>query len=295
MFNQLSSLMKATLYYGIVLGLILLLVLLGQGLGESILAFAMFTPLAAVLLMQFVVTRDGSTRAGWQILGLHRLGLRTWGFAILAPFVVLFCTYAIAWGTGIGRLDQAALNGAFALDGPVSILRIVFLILLGVVISTFLALAEEIGWRGYLLPQLLPLGQTRALLLSGLLQGIWHLPLILLTPFYHPEGNPWIVSVLFVLTISVAGVFYGYLRLTSKSVWPAALAHGAFNSFWKTFTAITVAVTSADVLEYWAGESGVITLVEVALLGVWLIYRLNRKPGAVQMTDKLVGQPLAQK
>ena len=295
MFNQLSSLMKATLFYSIALGLILLLVLLGQGLGESILALVMFTPLSAVLLMQFVVTRDGTTRAGWQILGLHRLGLRTWGFAILAPFVVLFCTYAIAWGTGIGRLDQTALNGAFALDGPVSILRIVFLILLGVVISTFLALAEEIGWRGYLLPQLLPLGQTRALLLSGLLQGIWHLPLILLTPFYHPEGNRWIVSLLFVLTISVAGVFFGYLRLTSNSVWPAALAHGAFNSFWSTFTGITIAVTSAEVLEYWAGESGVITLVEVALLGAWLIYRLNRKPGAVQMTDKLVGQPLAQK
>jgi len=95
--------------------------------------------------------------------------------------------------------------------------------------------------------------------------------------------------------MTVSGVFFGYLRLTSKSVWPAALAHGAFNSFWSTFAALTIAVTSAEVLEYWAGESGVITLVEVALLGAWLIYRLNRKPGAVQRTDKLVGQPLAQK
>ena len=295
MFNQLSSLMKATLFYSITLGLILLLVLLGKGLGEAVVPLAMYTPLAAVLLMQFVITRDGITRAGWQILGVHRLGLRTWGFAILAPFVVLFCTYAIAWGTGIGRLDQSALMGALALDGPLSILRIVFLLLLGVAFGTLRALAEEIGWRGYLLPQLLPLGQTRALLLSGMLQGIWHLPLILLTPFYHPDGNRWIVSLLFVLTISVAGVFFGYLRLTSKSIWPGALAHSAFNSFWSTFAAITIAVTSADVLEYWAGESGVITLVEVALLGAWLIYRLNRKAGAVQMTDKLVAQPLAQK
>lgn len=30
--------------------------------------------------------------------------------------------------------------------------------------STGIALAEEIGWRGYLLPHLLPLGHTRALL-----------------------------------------------------------------------------------------------------------------------------------
>jgi hypothetical protein len=46
------------------------------------------------LLMQFVVTRDGTTRAGWQILGLHRLGLRTWGFAILARQKAATCLHA---------------------------------------------------------------------------------------------------------------------------------------------------------------------------------------------------------
>ncbi len=295
MFNQLSSLMKAALFYGLAFGLILLLALLGQGLGEVILVIAMFTPLAAILIMQFVVTRDGTTRAGWQILGLHQLGLRMWGVAILAPFLVMLCTYGIAWGTGIGRLDLVALNRVIALDGPLNILRTMFNILLGLVMSTGIALAEEIGWRGYLLPHLLPLGRTRALLLSGLLQGIWHLPILLLTPFYHEGGNRWTVTVLFLLTLTVAGVFYGYLRLTSKSVWPAALAHGSFNMWWATFTAITVAVTSPDVLEYWAGESGMITLVETALVAVWLIYRLNRQPGAEPMTDKLVGQPLAPK
>jgi hypothetical protein len=35
-------------------------------------------------------------------------------------------------------------------------------------------------------------------------------------------------------------------------------------------------------LEYWAGESGVITLVEVALVAAWLIYRLHRQPGVEQ-------------
>jgi membrane protease YdiL (CAAX protease family) len=269
--------MKATLFYGFAFGLILLLALLGQGLGGAIAPIVMFTPLAAVLLMQLVVTHDGTTRAGWHTLGLHRLGLRTWGFAILAPFLLMLCTYGIAWGTGIGRLDLVALNRVFALDGPLSILRTMFNILIGLVMSTGIALAEEIGWRGYLLPHLLPLGRTRALLLSGLLQGIWHLPIILLTTFYHEGGNRWIVTVLFLMTLTVAGVFYGYLRLTSQSIWPAALAHGSFNMWWATFTAITVAVTSPDVLEYWAGESGVITLVETALVAGWLIYRLQRQ------------------
>jgi len=282
MFNQLSSLMKAALFYGIAFALILLMVLLGQGLGGSVVALAPITALAAVLLMQFVVTHDGTTRAGWRILGLHQLGLRTWGLAILLPFLVMLCTYGIAWSTGIGRLDQTALNRVFTLDGLMGILNIL-------VFSTIIGLLEEIGWRGYLLPHLLPLGRTRALLLSGLLHGIWHLPLILLTPYYPA------VVVLFLLTFTGAGVFYGYLRLTSNSIWPVALAHSAFNMFWTVFSAITVAVTSADVLEYWAGESGVITLVVIVLVAAWLIYRLNRQPGAVPMTDKLVGQPLAPK
>ena len=278
MFKQLSSFMKAALYYGIALSLILLLALMGQGLGETVLAIAMFTPLAAVLLMQFVVTRDGTTRDGWQILGLHRLGLRTWGLAIVAPFLVMLCTYGITWSTGIGRIDQTALDGVIALAGPLGIVLTLFNILRGLILSMFLALAEEIGWRGYLLPHLLPRGRTGALLLSGLLQGIWHLPIILLTPFYHGSGDRWTVTVLFLLTLTAAGVFYGYLRLTTDSVWPAALAHGAFNMFWTTFTSVTIAVGSADVLEYWAGESGVITLVEVALVAAWLIYRLQRQP-----------------
>jgi membrane protease YdiL (CAAX protease family) len=280
MLNQLSSLMKATIFYGLALSFILLVALLGQGLGETILAIAMLTPLAAVLLMHFVVTHDGTTRDGWRVLGLHHLGLRTWGFATLAPFLVMLGTYGIVWATGIGRLDQAMLNAVIGLGGSGGILRAVFNILLGLTGSVILGLGEEIGWRGYLLPHLLPLGRTRALLLSGLLQGIWHLPLLLWTPFYHQGGDRLTVVILFLLTLTVGGVFYGYLRLTSKSVWPAALAHGAFNMFWTIFTSITIAVTSADVLEYWAGESGVITLVLVVLIAGWLIYRLQRQPSS---------------
>ena len=139
--------------------------------------------------------------------------------------------------------------------------------------TTILALGEEIGFRGYLLPHLLKLGRTRALLLSGLLHGVWHLPLLLLTPFYHGDGNRWLIGPLFLLTLSAAGVFYGYLRLTSESIWPTALAHGAFNAFWNRFSLLTVAVGSPLVLEYLAGESGLFTLIGVVALAAWLLAR----------------------
>src|SRR5215212_2686743 len=228
MFKQLSSLMKASLFYLIAFGLAVLVAALAPWLGD-VSFLSMFTPMTAVLLMLFVVTREGYTRAGWQTLGLHRLGWRSWALAVLGPLLVLSCTYGLVWSTGIGLF-------VLPVDiGPLALLPLNLLI--GMLINTVLGgLGEEMGWRGYLLPNLLGLGNTRALLVSGLLHGIWHLPLMLMTPFYHGSGNRLIVVVLFLLTMTAAGVFYGYLRLKSASVWPAALAHSAFNTFWATFT-----------------------------------------------------------
>jgi membrane protease YdiL (CAAX protease family) len=106
--------------------------------------------------------------------------------------------------------------------------------------------------------------------------SVWHLPVMLLTPFYHSLGNRFIVVPLFLLSITTAGVFYGYLRLTSNSVWPAAIAHRAVNTFWDQFSTLTVPV-SPLALEYLAGESGVFTLIGIILIAGWLLYRLNQK------------------
>ena len=39
-------------------------------------------------------------------------------------------------------------------------------------------MGEELGWRGFLLPKLLPIGQWKAILVSGLIWGFWHAPVI---------------------------------------------------------------------------------------------------------------------
>lgn len=286
MFKRLNSLTKAPLFYLITFTLAVLLAIWGEGLGPSIMVVTMFTPMVAVLLMLLVVTRDGYTRTGWQALGLHRLGWQRWGLAVLGPLLVLSCTYAIVWSTGIGRLQWAALGETVALGGLISLL-------LNLIIDMILALGEESGWRGYLLPHLLPLGRTRALLLSGFVHGLWHLPVMLLTPFYHESGNRLLVAALFVLSTTCGGVFFGYLRLKSASVWPAVLAHGVFNRLWGIFTAITVAASSPVLLEYLAGESGVITLIGIALMAGWLLYRWQQAPPTAQAADILASKSLA--
>lgn len=284
MFTQVSSFTKAGLYYLIAIVLAWLVASFGQELGERSALLTMFTPLLAVLLMLLVVTRDGYTRAGWGMLGLHHMGWRSWGLAVMGPLLVMGCTYAIVWRIGIGRLDLAQYPGTidFLLNLVISL-----------IVTTLFAAAEEIGWRGYLLPHLLPLGRMQAMLISGLLHGLWHLPLMLLTPFYHAGGNRLLVTTLFLLTLTVAGVLYGYLRLTSGSIWPAALAHGALNTFWYQFSAVTVAVSYPLLLEYLAGESGLLSLLGATLLAGWLLYRWQRQPGLGQPTAMLADVPRA--
>jgi membrane protease YdiL (CAAX protease family) len=274
MFTQLTTSTKAFLFFGIAFGLTLTVSLLSPLLGEATPIVHMFTPLLSALLLLLVVTRDGYTKAGWVALGLHRAGLRAWGLALLMPFLILGFGYSVIWLTGIASFAMPA-------DGvPVTL---PLLLVVGIVSSSVVGFGEEVGFRGYLLPQLTALGRGRALLLSGLLHAIWHLPILVLTPYYHDAGNLLIVVPLFLATLTLAGVFYGELRLTTDSVWPATLAHGAFNTFWNTFTMFTV-TTSPLALEYLAGETGVLPLTATAVVAGWVLYRLSRPTRSVRAT-----------
>jgi membrane protease YdiL (CAAX protease family) len=228
----------------------------------------MFTPLIAVLAMFFIVTRDGFSKAAWLSLGLHRLGFRSWGLALLAPLALLVFAYGL--GLALGIIDWTTPGSGFIANyPPATIALVIGMTLLG-------SFGEEIGWRGYFLPRLLSLGRTRALLISGLFHGLFHLPFILLTPFYHGQGNRWIVVPLFLLALTAAGVFYGYLRLTSQSVWPAAIAHTSLNITVEQLTTVTIAA-SPLAMEYLLGESGLLTLIGIIAVAGWLLYRLSRR------------------
>lgn len=90
-----------------------------------------------------------------------------------------------------------------------------------------LGLGEEMGWRGFLLPQLLPYGCRLALVAVGLIWWAWHLPL----SFLQPEPPDIAAS----LVTGVAGaILYGailaWLRYASGSIFPVALAHVAYNN-----------------------------------------------------------------
>ena len=266
MFTQLADSSKAVLFYTLAFTLTFAVSLLSPLLGDMTVLLHMFTPALAVLLMLLVITRDGYTRAGWAALGLGRSGRRWWWLALTAPLVLVGAVYAIVWSAGVARpfMPDGYTPSGLLVEAGVSL-----------VVASVMALGEELGFRAYLLPRVAQLGTGRALLLTGLLHGLWHFPLMLLTPVYPIHGSWLVVGPIILLTLTLAGVFYGYLRLVSTSVWPSTLAHGAINTALDIFTTVTLAA-SPIALEYLAGETGVLTLIGTALLAGVILRQLRR-------------------
>jgi uncharacterized protein len=270
LFTKLSDTSQAAIYSVLVLlmatavALLIRLLELAPNLGMWILWSC--TPTVAALIMLLVVTREGYSWEGWKVLGLHRLGLSVWWIAFGLTLLITIAASAVVWATPLASFIVPE-------DGIIDSL-INLLIQVGILMLTF-SLAEEIGIRGYLLPKLLSLGRRRALALSGLVFGTWHMPLILLTPFF-PVGNKLISLPVFYATVVAASFVYGYLRLYTGSVWPASLAHAVHNAAWDTMGAFTLTSYPVLVNKYLVGDFGVLILVGAVVGAIWLNRRLMR-------------------
>src|ERR687897_2659101 len=270
MFTKLTDTNKAAIFSVLVLcmsvGAALLIRFLELPQGYVMFTIWSFTPTVAVLIMLLVVTREGYTREGWKSLGLHRLGLNVWWIAFGGTLLITVAASAVVWAT---PLASFVVPEGGILDSLINLL-----IQVAILMFTF-SLAEEIGMRGYLLPKLLPLGRTGALALSGLVFATWHMPLILLTPFF-PIGNELISVPLFYATVVAATFVYGYLRLYTGSVWPASLAHAVHNAAWGVLGAFTATFYPVLVNKYLVGDFGLLILVGAVIGAVWLGRRLMR-------------------
>ena len=88
-----------------------------------------------------------------------------------------------------------------------------------------------IGWRGYFLPRLLPLGEVKATLLLGAIWALWHLPL-LLAGLNYPGVNIWLALLVFgFTTVAISFAYTWFYVAAGGSVLIAAVLHASFNNF----------------------------------------------------------------
>jgi len=185
-----------------------------------------------------IATRLGEKKE-LKTLGLGKLGKkRIYLWAWLGPILAVLVAGVVSWLFGWGKFDPTFQLIRQAVEGLPNVPETALPLLLAAQIAaaltiaplfnTLFALGEELGWRGYLLPKLLPLGQIPAMLISGVIWGIWHAPAILQGHNY-PENPVLGVGMMIVFTV-LLGIFFSWLYLKTKSPWAPALAHGTVNA-----------------------------------------------------------------
>jgi membrane protease YdiL (CAAX protease family) len=272
MFPHLSNTARAVTFYLMALVMCSVLALVVPN-GEAASVIVMVTPTLSVLLMQLVVTRDGWRRGGWAKLGMGRLGIRVWGIAVALPIGILLVSETIVRLTGLTTWHLPS--------GMDSLLRLGDLPFLLIFV-----LFEEIGWRGYLGPLLAADGRRAPHLRTGLLHGIWHLPLVFLaTGAYLTEGSLWIVVPIFLGVTTCAGQLYGWLRAATGSVYPAWLTHAVFN-FALGYAALCVSTGNPDLLAALGREAGIVTLVLMVAAALWVsTWRTTTTPANAELVS----------
>ena len=226
-----------------------------------------FAPIVALLIITFTATPRGKRRALWGDFGLNRSGKHMWPFALLVPMLLAGTAYAAALVLGVAELRAIELTSSGVADWGLNLV-------VTLAFMTVLFLAEELGWRGFLLPRIQQLtSRRRAALVTGFVHGCFHLPLILIATTYDEHGSRWLVAPVVVATITMGGVFYAYLWDRTGTVWPVAMAHGAVNTAFGIGAGAVVATTSEADLAYVAGESGMATLAAVAVVGAAFLAR----------------------
>jgi membrane protease YdiL (CAAX protease family) len=199
-------------------------------------ALGMWGPGLAAILVTLFIEKIPFKSLRLNTLGSKPMYLVAWLLPTFVNLATLGVTLAI--GTGVydgsfSRISEALAQVPAGSNlpplGVLVAIQIASAILFAPFINIVFALGEELGWRGFLLPRLLPLGQWRAILLVGIIWGLWHAPTTLLFGYNFPLHH-YLGVLLMVVGCILLGTLLAWLYLKTRSPWAVALAHGAFNA-----------------------------------------------------------------
>jgi membrane protease YdiL (CAAX protease family) len=241
--------------------------------------FLMCSPAMASMVARLAL-REGIRDVSFRFGGTN--GGRALITAWLFPIIVGGLAYGTAWATHLAQFQRPIAPDTAAPYSPHALvnvfLSLAFMATVGTAINGAAAAGEEIGWRGYMLTRLIDAGVPRPVLISGLIWGTWHVPLIV-SGVYASGSHPLISAVLFLVGINAAGYLTAYVRLRSGSIWPAVLFHATWNAVIPgTFDRATVGQPLA------VGESGYLVAIVSILVaawtvrGKWTMLRLPERP-----------------
>ena len=240
---------------------------------------AMWCPgIAAIICSRYV------TPMSKRDLGLQRGYLER--YVSIYFFVFLFLIAAMGLSVGLGfqevnatlePLSSEIADQQYPFNDPILavFISIISSFTLAALFNSMFALGEELGWRGYLLAKLAPMGLGRASILIGIIWGVWHAPAIFMGLNY--PGHPFL-GVLMMIWFTIGwSVVLTWLREVTQSVLSAAFGHGLINAV--ASLPLLLLLDTDSLIRAPLGITGLVPLSLIALLAFGLLQRREREGG----------------
>jgi membrane protease YdiL (CAAX protease family) len=238
----------------------------------------MWCPAAAALLTCKILGR-GVKSLAWK-WGEPRYQVASY----LIPLGYATVTYVIVWLTGLGGFYNkefvTAVGSRFGLGalpaGVTIAMYFFFAATTGVIRGCASALGEEIGWRGFLVPELAKRTSfTATALISGAIWAMWHYPILIFAD-YNAGTSTWYSLTCFTVMVIALGFVFAWMRLKSGSLWTGVLLHASHNLFIQAFFDPITADTGRT--KYVIGEFGAALPIVVVVLAVYFWTRRGELP-----------------
>lgn len=213
---------------------------LSNGRGMYVLGLMWCPALAGMLTLR--LHGRSIAQLGWK-WGETKYQIQSW----FIPLLYASIAYVIVWVAGFGAFGNPeyldALVRQMHLGGSpwISIGVGIFLTgTYGLVRSVSSALGEEIGWRGFLVPELSKTTSfTLTSLISGMVWSLWHYP-ILIYGDYNAGTPTWYGLTCFTVMVVSGSFVFAWMRLKSGSLWTGAILHASHNLYIQAiFTPLT--------------------------------------------------------
>lgn len=247
----------------------------------GLVAGLMWSPGVAAIITSLILKRKLSG-LGW------RWGKTKYQFlSYVLPIVYGALAYGVVWISGLGAFHPGHVDSSLSMLGliglPPGLAVPVYVLFTGTVIFLLphfvLALGEEIGWRGFLVPELSKtFSYTKTALISGAIWSLWHYPYILYGG-YNGGAPMWYSILWFSVGIFGASFAFTWVRLKSGSLWTCVFLHASHNVFIQEVFDVLTRDTGHT--KYFTGEFGVALPIALALVAFLFWRKRSQLPDAV--------------
>jgi membrane protease YdiL (CAAX protease family) len=210
---------------------------------------------------------------GWKLGGMKWL-LAGW----VIPVAVSFAAYGLIWIAGVGTVPnptflqraRITLGMPSQSTGLVIVAAFVYISIVGLLPGMIVAIGEEIGWRGFLVPELAKwMSFRRTALVSGAIWCAWHMPAILSGSYGTTDTPRWYQVGCFSAMVLSSAVISAWLRIKSGSIWPVTIMHATHNGVIQAF--FDRITKDNGQTHYFSGEFGVVLPLLFAALALYCI------------------------